>query len=138
MSSDMEVVAMMPPYLKVHFPCVLTPKSGLDVQLARIIRPLVDKGSTFEAISCLLRELHSLSYFDEMLQHQSEQLSGRVVYGLFLLRLETRRIQKPTENSLTTMHGQKQEISWRKLTVATTRVLLVSISTLTRWMGRVM
>jgi hypothetical protein len=76
MSTDAEVVALLPFFMKVQFPCVLSHRSGLDLQLARIIRPLVDKGSTFEAISGMLRELHSLTYFDEMIQHQSEKLLG--------------------------------------------------------------
>lgn len=73
MSSDIEVVSLLPFFMKVQFPCVLSHRSGLDLQLARIFRPLVDKGSTFETISGMLRELHSLTYFDEMIQHQSEK-----------------------------------------------------------------
>jgi hypothetical protein len=77
MGSDPEVVSLLPLSLRVKFPCVLSHRSGLDLQLSRAMRPLIDKGATFDGISAMLRELHSLTYFDELLHQQSDKLETR-------------------------------------------------------------
>jgi hypothetical protein len=77
MGSDPVVVSLLPLSLRVKFPCVLSHLSGLDLQLSRAMRPLIDKGASFDGISAMLRELHSLTYFDELLHQQSDKLETR-------------------------------------------------------------
>ena len=71
MGSDHGCVSQLPLSLRNKFPCVLSHRSGLDLQLHRLLRPLIDNGIPFEAIASTLEEVHSLTYYDDLMAQQS-------------------------------------------------------------------
>ena len=73
MATHSKCLQNLRPEWSAEFPAVLSHKSGLDRLLYRLLRPLFDASVQAEGVSNLLLELHSLKYFDNILQFLSEK-----------------------------------------------------------------
>jgi hypothetical protein len=62
-----ECLKNLPDEMLYKFPAVLTHRAGVDIDVARLIRPLLDKGTRPDGISKMLLELHALRYTDDYL-----------------------------------------------------------------------
>lgn len=88
MASQDEVLKRLPEDLFYQFPAVLSHKAGLDLTLARSLRPLFDKGLRPYGIASWLLELHALRYFDAHIQYEirlarHRSLSPAIVRPMF-------------------------------------------------------
>jgi hypothetical protein len=57
-------------HIRESYPAVLTHRNAVDKVLADMLRPVTDKGLSFNALQEMLVELHSLRYTRDYMMHQ--------------------------------------------------------------------
>lgn len=74
-------VTFLPYGLGSFFPAIITHRAGLDMEIVDMMRPLFDKGVRPEAMSSLLLEMHSKTYFRALNQREFAIRRRRVEAG---------------------------------------------------------
>ncbi len=53
--------------MQLQFPAELTHRSGVAVELRKMLVPIIGSKATFEEVAMMLRELHCLRFYEQML-----------------------------------------------------------------------
>ncbi|GBO90611.1 hypothetical protein FisN_19Lh006 [Fistulifera solaris] len=74
---NLKSLESMPLSRKICFPALLTHKSGVTMELARLIRSLVSKNVRSNSLAAMIAEMHQLEHKQQMLLYESEVAASR-------------------------------------------------------------
>ena len=70
MGYNQKSLPLLPYGYGTHFPAFLTHRSGVDIALIDLMRPLVDSGCRIESLHNLVKELYFKNYSKLMIQRE--------------------------------------------------------------------